>query len=460
MDDLNKLPAPPKGQTGISPELFSHLPAPPQGQVGIHPNDIGSIQTQQPQPQGLLNKIGNSIGNAFKSGVNQVKQGFQQAQSATNPIQALESGATVGAGAVNTALSPLAPVMSPVGKGVNALADKISNNPAVQNFAMSKAGQTTSRVAQDVVNLSTIAGVATGGAGAPEIADTIGQTANKVGQGYDAFKANRGIELAQKELQDTTNLVRPKLTPTMEAEAKASGQGTTKGGLLNKVTINPSPKDTEMGQFAHEAGVSSKNTFDKNIQLMKDAQKTSAQNLRSGLEQAQGSWNKNDVIHALKGIETPITVKSDPVLTKLAGNFKKAIVGLVNQSEKKPVGLLDLRQGVDDLISKEFPSNIYHKDTPVGQYVRQVRQALNSMAENKLPEGKLPNGQTFRGELRRQSLLYDAIDNVAEKAPKVGESARPIIQKAKGFIQKHPYVTAGISGAVGGGAVTKAISSL
>lgn len=292
--------------------------------------------------------------------------------------------------------------------------------------------------------LSTVAQLGTG------FASKEGQQGIKLAkQGYDAYKEARGAKLADQELKGVQEVVKPKLTALQEAEAKSVGRGKTAGGLLNKVEIAPSGRDAEMTQFAHEAGVSPSNAFNKNIQLMKDAQKTSADTLRQGLQNAPGSWSRNDVVSSLNKIQTPLTIKSDTTLSKLANNFKKAIVDLTSSATKKPEGLLDLRQGVDNLITKEFPANIYTKDTPVGQYVREVRTALNNMAESKLPEGKLPNGSTFQNEMRRQHLLYDAIDNVAEKAPKAGESARPLVQKAKDFAKKHPVITAGAVGETG-----------
>lgn len=113
-----------------------------------------------------------TIGNAFRAGLGQMKQGLAQGQSAANPLQAIESGITFGAGAVNTALSPLAPVTAPIGKAVDFVADKISDNPSMQKFANSKAGEVTSRITENVSNLNTIASGATLGMGGKTVAKT------------------------------------------------------------------------------------------------------------------------------------------------------------------------------------------------------------------------------------------------------------------------------------------------
>src|SRR5258708_2872103 len=107
------------------------------------------------------NTVG-EIGRSFVSGVNQVKEGVQQASQPAGPVQGFESGFKMGAGVVNAALSPLAPVFKPVGDAINYVGDKISDNSTIQKFANSQVGQATSRAAEDVGNLSTIAGAVGG----------------------------------------------------------------------------------------------------------------------------------------------------------------------------------------------------------------------------------------------------------------------------------------------------------
>ncbi len=124
---------------------------------------------EQPQVS-ALNPVSN-IEQAFQSGVGQMKKGFQQARDATNPLQAVESGLTFGGGAIGATVgAALAPITSPtIGKAVDFAADKISNVPAVQKFAMSDAGKNTARAAEDTGNLAAIAGTAMGAAEAPKV---------------------------------------------------------------------------------------------------------------------------------------------------------------------------------------------------------------------------------------------------------------------------------------------------
>lgn len=100
--------------------------------------------------------VGGDVSDAFQGGVNYAKQGYEEAKTATNPLEKTEAGGKQLVGALGAAFSPLAPVTKYIGKGVNYLADKISDIPAVQKFAMSKAGANTARVAEDVGNTSAL----------------------------------------------------------------------------------------------------------------------------------------------------------------------------------------------------------------------------------------------------------------------------------------------------------------
>ncbi len=111
---------------------------------------------------------------AAKAGIDTAKQGFQDVQHAQDPLQLVEGAAKQGAGVIKAASAPLAPLFSPVGKLIGYVSDKLSDHPAVQKFAQSPAGEVTSRVAEDVANLDTIAGAVAGPKTAAPIAKVAG----------------------------------------------------------------------------------------------------------------------------------------------------------------------------------------------------------------------------------------------------------------------------------------------
>lgn len=190
-------------------------------------------QANQPKKEG-------AIKTAFKSGVEQVKQGFQQSQNAQNPLELVEGGIKTAAGVANAAFSPLAPITAPIGKGVDYLADKISDNPNVQKFAMSKAGEMTERIAENIGNVATIGGAVAGASGVPKVAGATGNIAGKVAQG--AKPAIGGTGRALKNLGEKAYGIT--ITPE-EATAQSVRKYNAKAGNLVERTKNMIRGETE-----------------------------------------------------------------------------------------------------------------------------------------------------------------------------------------------------------------------
>lgn len=107
-------------------------------------------EKEQPKESGM----GNDIKDAFTSGVDYIKQGQQDASQTNNPIKKTEAGLKMVGGVLQSAFSPLAPVTKYLGKGIDYVADKVSDSSAVQKFARTDTGKMTSRIAEDVVNTS------------------------------------------------------------------------------------------------------------------------------------------------------------------------------------------------------------------------------------------------------------------------------------------------------------------
>ncbi len=114
---------------------------------------------------GGAKEVANDTSQAFQGGVNQVKQGASEFGKGGDIV-----GPTLkmGAGAVNSTLSPLAAPFKPVSNAIQAGVDKIAENKGVQNFAQSKAGDITSKALEPIANAGTIAQGALAVAGAPK----------------------------------------------------------------------------------------------------------------------------------------------------------------------------------------------------------------------------------------------------------------------------------------------------
>lgn len=141
----------------LTPEQFERLKE-------LHAQRIGVMNTSiKPEKKGFLESYFERTKEAFGQGVGKIKSAFQESQAGRNP---LETGAELGAGAIETAFSPLTAGLEPIikptlGKGIEYVSDKTSDSPTVQKFAMGKGGEIAERGAELTGNLSTIAGAAT-----------------------------------------------------------------------------------------------------------------------------------------------------------------------------------------------------------------------------------------------------------------------------------------------------------
>lgn len=139
---------------------------------------------------------------SFGEGVGKIKTAVQESQAGRNPIS---TGAKAAAGAIEAVFSPVTaaaqPVIEPtIGRAMNYAVDKISDSSTVQKFAMSKAGERTARIAEDVGNVATIAGTAASFAGAPKVASTVSKTANEAATSLSSL-ADDTVATAKTKLE-------------------------------------------------------------------------------------------------------------------------------------------------------------------------------------------------------------------------------------------------------------------
>lgn len=168
-----------------------------------------------PTPNSGGNYVTNTIGDAVKSGVNQAKEGYNQAKNATNPLQLLEGGAKLGAGVINTAMSPLAPVTAPVGKAVDAVANKVSDNPAVQKFANSKTSEILTRATEDISNLNTIVGAVAGVKGGEKVAGNIPKATEAISNKVKQLTTKSEAQIESAVLDKFQKGVKPRINSKM-----------------------------------------------------------------------------------------------------------------------------------------------------------------------------------------------------------------------------------------------------
>lgn len=328
-------------------------------------------EVQTPIKKGTY--VQNTIGDAFKSGIGQIKEGYNQSYNAKNPLELIEGGLKQGAGIVNTAFSPLAPVFAPVGKGINYLADKISNNKGVQKFATSKAGENVIRATEDINNANTIASVFSGGKAAPK-AVTLAQEGVK---SLDAAAGKLG-----EGLKPTFETSVQKALPTLKKDV-----GNIEGKIKNVRTAF-----TDIAKNKDSIGLVDKNGKPRTPQTFVET--VDAQNTR--LPQIY-----KDYTAKLSEVDKP----------KFDQNIKQNIFDQVNaiDSKLKVENSIDNRRALTK-IKNELSSLRDTSPEGIQNYIQSINQKVKPLA----PGGSLTAEQiqyaNLGGEMRR--ILDDSIHKI------------------------------------------------
>lgn len=241
---------------------------------------VGAVKT-------AANYVTGSISNAFSSGYQQAQQGQEQGTNASNPLQLLEGGTKLVAGAINAAAAPLAPIFAPIGAAVNAVADQVSNSKAVQGFAMGKGGDIASRVAEDVGNVATVASL--------PVAAELGA------------EAKAKAEAAKQDAINNPKPVTPPVDTEIQTQLKGVADDWKKPTLENTAGFDKAravlAKDPETPQFLAEHGLNpfshiedgKYNTESSAAKLRDTAGKMSRDTLRPSLQMADYQTPKTPV---------------------------------------------------------------------------------------------------------------------------------------------------------------------
>lgn len=216
-------------------------------------------------------------------------------------------------------------------------------------------------------------------------------------------------KLEQSAIKDTWKKVSPELkTPTQVSEAAKSGRLETSPFGAVRQSTPTAGRDLEMTKAAAPYVKDAKTELDM-VKNMQKGIEESANTARAGLKNSKAIWNVNELKGKINQIELPISVKSDQTLLNTFENTKKAVLKLAEDANRTPDGLLDMRQHLDRLMEDNFGSRIWNREDGVSQVYKSFRTALNNLADSKVTDGAL------KAALKKQSLLYDAIDNVAPK---------------------------------------------
>lgn len=406
----------------------------------------------QPPPT-FTQKAGQQISGAFKSGIEQAKQGIQQVgQSQGNPLDLVEGVGRVGAGAISAATSPLAPITEPtIGRGVKYVAGKLSDIPQVQKFAQTGLGKGVARTAENVANYATIAGTVGGAMEVPKVGGAIKATTKQgikaVGEtGSKAIstvkeKISPTVPLEQQFLRDATPAFSKKLIsepPVKTATGKMPR--VQEGGLIKGRTITPNILEQEAAkELAKVPNYPMNGTHLEKFQAIQpeisargEALMTSLKNEKILRPPQQVAKVINDAIKKVPQ-ESLLLQKSDPVIA----NYMRVAKNAISKTDGTLAGELKVRQLLDSAYKNARGKMAFGSDklSALDDIHSAARDALNKDIIAKAKSTDVKASLKSQWDLMRAS---DVLRNKAES-----EAGSTISR----FIQKNPITSKVIKGA-------------
>lgn len=258
--------------------------------------------------------------------------------------------------------------------------------------------------------------------------------------------------IAKKRLvNEAVDIVAPKPTAKVLKTAIKSGRA-EKSGIFGGIDTSPDIKTLRAAEAA--AGVVKKNkTLTENASLVRDEIGKVATKLQDDLKNMEivPILQKEDVDNLLGKVikeiednpimagESAITAKADVILNKFRS--------FLPDSDITAVDLLEARKKLDKWMEGQQAGNVFNPNYETAKSValRSIRQGANDLVAEKAPD------IAVKEMLRRQSALYDALDNISDKAIKeVGTKGYERLMK------RHPYITGLVKGgltAAGAGGV-------
>lgn len=311
----------------------------------------------------------------------------------------------------------------------------------------------------------------------PEVAQQIGNVINTVsllggkeieqpakeavGAGTESIEKGLGNTLkvaTDKAAESAANTERENVLKVIMPEDRQAAKEveggmrtSNKTGLLGRVNANPTKQEEDAVDILRGV-VSPKMTFTENKEAIQQAISKEANSLKNSLSEAPNRFiaPKKELLSKLDGAAQ--TLSESPTLVGDAEKTAQKIINgakkFINQSDGTGSGYLEARKKFDIWVKNQAPKAFdpnYENAQSIA--LRTIRQTWNSFLEE-----KAPNAGVLQS-LKNQSLLYNALDNVAPKAAKeIGTNGfQRMISGAKSLVMRHPWLSTEAALGVGAG---------
>lgn len=270
-------------------------------------------------------------------------------------------------------------------------------------------------------------GVLAAKTGAPTLLDKGAQVA-------DTLLSAPAKRAAAKEFAAIVDMVKPVANKRVSLAAIRNGLGKA-AAWFKPATLDADARSMQAARSVQGVVEKGKSMIENANSVIK-AIGDEAASLKSKLATSKVTFTPQELNKALKGVKLPGLLRNNSTLDKTFGEIVSHVIDMSKTMPGKIGSVLDLRQEFDAEVERQF-GDIYSSErdlTPVRQAVKAMRDALNDFIEDRVPQLE------YKASLHLQSSMYDALENISEKATKEVGKMTPrmeALKKGAGNIAKY-----------------------
>lgn len=224
--------------------------------------------------------------------------------------------------------------------------------------------------------------------------------------------AARAVKASQKAVDKALDITKPVLTKKeREAAIRAGNVEKVKGVIQPKSTSRDLERAQAVAPFVDET-----NFIKSRDNIAQEIQRISKEEVRPLLKQKVGAFNNAQIKKQLQDVEIPTAFKADKTLENNYELVRKRMLDVVDDHPNTLEGLYDARIKFDQILVDEFGEAAFDSQAAIKRAARDVRAKVNEYIN--LQAGD----DVVKDALRRQSLMYESIENIAQQNQKLFES--------------------------------------
>lgn len=403
------------------------------GGVGLPYTSLNVPEQAQGEYKGVLEQqpVLGTLGEKLSGRVQDIADTFQQPSLTRGLLRSVGAVAGGVGDVTGAAISAAVPdfIEKPVTEGIGKF---VAGIPGVKEGAEAY-GKLDPELQKDLGAVGNIASLIPIGKGA---AIGVGATKGFVPSVVRTASEAEGFvgDMARRSLvKEAAEIVSPKQTAKVSKTGIKSGRG-EKSGFLGEISVTPDAR-TQRAAEASAGIVKKGNTMTENANALRGEISKTAEQLKSDLGKMEvvplvQKEEMDDLLNrALQEIGENPTMVGDA--GKSAELILKKFQSFLPKGDITALDLLEARKKLDTWMDSLQAGNVFNPNYESAKTValRAIRQGANDLIALKAPD------VAVKESLARQSALFDALENVSQKA--ASEVGTNVLER---FGKKHPGI--------------------